>query len=201
MSELRLLCLHFKSLLKFCHIDKIFIQHTHTDFAIFYMLQQLFSTLRQEFWNKKTARFYIQDIRFSVETSKINSTAVSHSLATSFYNASICTQQKPNYLQVSWQKCPLIRNRRALSPLVPGSAVAAYISKDLHELYSPHCDAYCCCYYNVVGIQILHSKTSWEKPTHAITHSAISDKVLHNCWDLPQQSSYKTKGLFHHKSY
>lgn len=46
MSEIILLHLHCKSFLKFCHINKIPILHTHANFAIFYILQQLFLTLR-----------------------------------------------------------------------------------------------------------------------------------------------------------
>lgn len=138
MPELILLCIHFKSLLKFCHINKIPTLCTHADFAIFYMLQQP-STLRQEFQNKKRTQFYIQNTRFSAETSKISCRAINHSLAISFYNnACICTQLKPNYIQINWQKCPLVHSGRALAALVPGTPLAVYIPKDRHELYSPH---------------------------------------------------------------
>lgn len=53
--------------------------------------------------------------------------------------------------------------------------------------------------HTAAGTMLLAFKLYRVKPadsTHPITHSAISNKVLHNCWDLPQQSCYKTKCLF-----
>lgn len=67
MSELILFSFHFKTLLKICHGDIITLLHTQTDFAICCLLEQLFSTLRQEFWNKEKAKFYNQDILLDME--------------------------------------------------------------------------------------------------------------------------------------